>query len=828
VAQGSSPKTSHLFAFSPPLPESTPPQIASQEASGVTETEVVLLAKLNPRGADTTYFFQYTTQAEYEAQGYGGAASVPVPEADAGNGASFTGISESVAGLTAGTAYRFRLVASNHCNSAAPAEECTTAGEGKPGEEGQDAAFATYTPETGLPDGRAYELVTPPDTNGRIPTMAELGGAFYAGGFNTALAAPDGESLAFGVTGGSIPGLGGGGYSDTYEALRGPDGWQSHFNGISGAQSEQPTPGGLSPDHDFAFWQIGDCNGTLSPYPPIACPSEPFASYIRRPGGVIDPKCSPEPGGRFELVGCGSLGTEPSVHPHWISAGGSHAIFATRSSPPAAPLEPSCAPAGSAVYDRTPDGVTHCISVKPGGSPFAGGEGAREYLGASADGTAVAFQVGATLYVRLDDATTVEAASGQARFGGLSADGARLVYLRPNVTAPLLAGTKIPQGEIFLCPVRLGACAGPEQAREPVQVGSGEESVLVNVSAGGSHVYFVSPEQLDGEEGTPGKDNLYLWDGESETVRFVATLTAADVEGRAKGPDTRAGGLGLWVTHALDPSPGYASGAASDPSRTTPEGSVLLFESHAKLSGYENAGRSEVYRYDSSAPAGERLTCVSCNPAGAAAASDAQLQSDFGAPFASLPPVNALAPVANLSDDGNKAFFQSAERLVNGDADGRIDVYEWEAQGTGGCKAPGGCIHLVSAGRSAGDDYLYAATPSGRDVFFESGDLLVPEDRDSTPSLYDAREGGGFPAPALPPGECLGEACQPAALAPDDPTPASSSFTGPGNPGPEPRPRCPKGKRQVRRHGKAHCAAKPHKHGRHHKRRHPRHRGRAR
>ena len=65
-------------------------------------------------------------------------------------------------------------------------------------------------------------------------------------------------------------------------------------------------------------------------------------------------------------------------------------------------------------------------------------------------------------------------------------------------------------------------------------------------------------------------------------------------------------------------------------------------------------------------------------------------------------------------------------------------------------------------------------------MFFGTLSSLLPQDRGLV-DIYDARVGGGFPPPLNPPGACEGEACegQPAAL--NDPTPASASFSGPGD-----------------------------------------------
>ncbi len=80
---------------------------------------------------------------------------------------------------------------------------------------------------------------------------------------------------------------------------------------------------------------------------------------------------------------------------------------------------------------------------------------------------------------------------------------------------------------------------------------------------------------------------------------------------------------------------------------------------------------------------------------------------------------------------------------------------------------------------------------SGEDIFFRTADQLVPQDVDTEADLYDARIGGGFPAPASLLPSCSGDACQgelspaPVLLSP------GSEFQAGGNPpltGSEPAP----------------------------------------
>jgi hypothetical protein len=833
VTSGTTISSSHLFAFRRRFIDA--PAVKEQRVDSLGQTEALLQAQLNPGGLSTTYHFEYLTEAAYLANGESfagpqGATSVPVPDVSLAAGGAFVAVSEPITGLSPDTAYRFRLVASNCADPEAIPGECLTVGEGNPGGEGTDATFVTYAPlplqapcpndalRTGtsavLPDCRAYELVTPPDTNGHVPTAAMLG-PFYVGiGFRTALASPAGDSVVFGSFSGALPGLGGGGFHDTYEARRDPaKGWQSHFTGLTAAQGFPARPGAISEDHGYSFWSV-ELEGTLAP-------DQKQANYVRVPPGIEpSPNCAPasEPKGHFEWIGCGSLGFDPLAGGKWISVGGGHIVFQTgnKAGTGSLPvrLEPCAPPNGvRAIYDRAPGGPTHCVSVPPAGaSPQVQEEFETrwaEYKGVNPAGTTVVFEVAGTLYARLDNAETVVVAEDNATFGGVSADGDRVFYLKDAVAG------QVPRGEIFVCQVSLGPCAG-SAAHAPIPIGSGGEAALVNVSADGSHVYFTSLGQLDGEAGQEGEDNLYVWDGSS--IRFIVVLDPADLDG---GSDPYLQGLGLWVTSSLEPEPDLAFGPAQNPSRTTPDGKVLVFQSHADLVGSHGEGHWQLFRYDSEAPPGTELTCLSCNPTGAPAGSDARLQTAEGdvSPMGKSP-LSQLGLIANLTDDGNRLFFESGDRLVAQDLDGKVDVYEWEAEGVGGCQRKAGCLSLISGGRSPEDDYLYAVTPDGSDAFFLSSDVLNREDPDRTPSIYDARVDGGFPPPVTPPKECLGEACQPVVSPPDDTTPASSSFEGTANLTGSAKRRCPRGMRRVRRAGKTRCIRRNGEKRGHHRQRH--------
>jgi hypothetical protein len=223
--------------------------------------------------------------------------------------------------------------------------------------------------------------------------------------------------------------------------------------------------------------------------------------------------------------------------------------------------------------------------------------------------------------------------------------------------------------------------------------------------------------------------------------------------------------------------------------QVTPSGSYAAFPSALSLTGYDNGGHREVFRYGSATDA---LECASCNSTGEQATGESSLAS------------NGLS----LTDDG-RVFFDAEEGLVDRDLNEKRDAYEWERQ-------PGeseGKAELISSGTSILPASLLGASADGVDAYFFTHETLASGDLNGgRVKIYDARENGGFPfvpqpIPCQASDECHGAGSQ-------APSPATIPSTA-GTPAPS-SASTPRGKKH-RRHR--------HKHRHKHRHRKSKHRG---
>jgi hypothetical protein len=80
------------------------PTATTGTATGLTETEATLKGTVNPNGIETKYYFEYGTTESYGSK---------TAEASDGSGTSSVEVSKAITGLTAGTKYHYRLVATS-------------------------------------------------------------------------------------------------------------------------------------------------------------------------------------------------------------------------------------------------------------------------------------------------------------------------------------------------------------------------------------------------------------------------------------------------------------------------------------------------------------------------------------------------------------------------------------------------------------------------------------------------------------------------------------------------------------------------------------------
>jgi len=275
------------------------------------------------------------------------------------------------------------------------------------------------------------------------------------------------------------------------------------------------------------------------------------------------------------------------------------------------------------------------------------------------------------------------------------------------------------------------------------------------------------------------------------------------------------------------------SGFAPKGAFVSGDGQTLIFRSREKLTTYENAGVPELYRFRVGDPS---LRCVSCQPTGEAAGKGPSLGSiRFPGTLSPLLEFMTMLESRNLSADGNRFFFETAEALVPADTNGQAsclgegalltpacqDVYEWEAPGSGNCAVSGpgyrpldeGCLYLLSSGKSEFGSYFADASENGSDVFFFTRQSLVGQDKDELQDVYDARVGGGIAAqnrvPA-PPCESSDSCHGPYAGAPAESSPATSGFVGPQNPKPKHKKPAAKHKKHKAKKQRQHKQRKQH------------------
>ncbi|MEX0973452.1 MAG: hypothetical protein WDZ46_09390 [Solirubrobacterales bacterium] len=387
--------------------------------------------------------------------------------------------------------------------------------------------------------------------------------------------------------------------------------------------------------------------------------------------------------------------------------------------------------------------------------------------------------------------------------GALSADGSRVLFYaedglylreRPTEAQSAIGGGECTEAQ-RACTVQVDASQGP---------GPDGGGVFWRASADGGTIFFTSDRKLT-EDSTaePGKPDLYRYvvgtgqltdltadpDGAADvrgvsdaatdgsSIYFVANgvLAPGATPGNCTGPVEAGQTCNLYVvgdgpvsfiasllredrdvwqggnepTERRKQSTVRASASAN--------GKFLAFSSQRSLTGYDNrqitsdAPTRQIFLFQVDGEGGGgQLGCVSCIPDGTRPA-DSSLSLLLAGNYGPGPHSgNASWKVRHVLNDG-RVLFDSLDPLLPEDVNGVRDVYQYGA----------GQLSLISTGEHGGETRFLAASPSGSDVFFRTGQALVPSDTDNEAfSLYDARVGGGFAEGAAPAPPCNEETCR--------------------------------------------------------------------
>jgi hypothetical protein len=155
------------------------PTISEEQVNYVEATHATLAAQIDANGDETTYHFEYDTRPYGEGEVAHG-TSLPVPSASIGSGRSGVPVSVRAQDLQPGTAYYYRAVADGEPLGTpesfdGPNETFTTnpePGSAPPQNCANEQRRAEQPFGLGLPDCRAYEMVSPVDTEGQNATDA--------------------------------------------------------------------------------------------------------------------------------------------------------------------------------------------------------------------------------------------------------------------------------------------------------------------------------------------------------------------------------------------------------------------------------------------------------------------------------------------------------------------------------------------------------------------------------------------------------------------------------------------------------------------------------
>ncbi len=811
-AKGGRAPAAALAFTAPHAPEVVP---GSVSAGDVTSAFADLRAQIDPLGAATTYHFEYDTRPYVEGEGPHG-ASVPVPDAPVGaggpTGSADEGVLQHVGGLAPGTTYHFRVVAANEVEGRVEVTD------------GPDATFTTQAAvEPVPPDGRAYELLTPPDRQGGSDTFAQVGGnGEIKNEFDVGTPAESGEGFIFGTHSafGPFPFSFENGY--VFSRHLAESAWDFRSLAVPSLGTQE-----LNGEEKYVFDPVDLSRVAFN---------DGVGSFTGEAGLRLTDLLGPP--------GAGSVCTGPLSLEAAVAAG---CYIDLREDPPIheggeAELKATHVVAGST-------DLSHVVlesgypSLCPGGEGVKHGHILCEWSGGyetledgevkpelklvnTLTGSTPVSECGARIGA---NGSPEDAQSGSA-YRAVSGDGRRVIFTAPDPVERSSVGKGCWDGATLNSPqlyMRVdGTSTLDVSAPEPGVKEAGHAPLVypawyVGASADGSRVFFATQTWLtadhpaahglelyeceitETEEGGPGCILTRITAGEHpENTAGLHMVFGVSADGSAvyfsangvlaPGPEhpgdcvqqgsssllggacplyryqTAADGAAGKLSYiASATSSVYGNGSAGDFLTPEPRFTKAYVTPDGRYLLFQNSGG--IYRYD-----GLTESLVQVSPSGEFTRSASRQLSS--------------GPVRALSDNGQYAFFDSTQSLVPQATNGTLDVYEWHD----------GRISLIGSGADPAPSFFLGYSPNpgahteeareAGNVFIGTHAQLVPQDTNSLGDIYDARAcEPDSPCIEPPQGEtqqCLGGTCQTPPPAPPDPTvtllapPAAASPAG--------------------------------------------------
>ncbi|HEY2283844.1 MAG TPA: NHL repeat-containing protein, partial [Solirubrobacteraceae bacterium] len=625
-----------VFVLEPP----GAPTLEGRSVSSIGSSDVALSGEINPRGAGTEYRFEYgrcVTLASCSTDGY--ETRIPEPDVSIGSGFDVASVSAHPSGLLPRTSYHFRLVAHNEHGVV----------------DGEEKTFTTQPSGSGLvlPDGRAWELVSPIDARGAIPQQI--------GESAVEQAAAGGDAFTYQVSAPNEADPRGYGEPAGLQVLAsrgGSGGWSSTDIGMS---NSTPTGIRVGSGHEYRFFSedlsvgIAEPSGAFTVQESGGVSEEFPAGTERTPYVRHNSTCQTDRARCYEPLVTGTP-EEGDVPPETIFGGapedlqgnakfvgaardGGHVVLRTdvqltstkaseglyewSAAMPASerlqlvsvlPVNESgkAAPSPSlgnsddisraARGEISDDGSRILFSAKAPGQAnehlymrdTAGGEGETIRLDV-AEGGSSASQASAVLQIANSDGSRVLFTSPGSKLTADASSSGNDLYECDMVEVAVVGGSELKCDLSDLTPVPGNGAPGEGESAQ-VQgavLGASEDDGYVYFVANGVQASGASPG--DCGVGSPEGETCSLYVRHDGVTSFIATLAGGD-------------------------NPDWSTVLSRETARVSPNGEWLAFMSERSLTGYDNRDvksglpDEEVYLYNA---VSNKLVCASCDPTGA-------------------------------------------------------------------------------------------------------------------------------------------------------------------------------------------------------------------